>query len=66
MTLADIASRLIGFFATAYLARMLGVEKFGEVNLGFTSLSYGLLIINPGLQLYATREISSKKIVTLL
>ena len=56
MTLADIASRLLGFFATAYLARILGVEKFGEINLGFTALSYGMLIINPGIQLYATRE----------
>ncbi|MEK7262907.1 MAG: flippase [Bacteroidota bacterium] len=64
LTLADIISRIIGFFATAYLARILGVEKFGEINLGFTALSYGMLVINPGILLYATREISKPNCAT--
>ncbi|MBS4029777.1 MAG: flippase [Ignavibacteriales bacterium] len=61
LTTADIASRLLGFFATAYLARTLGVEKFGIINIGFAILSYGILITNPGIQLFGTRELTKEK-----
>jgi len=61
LAVADVGSRLIGFFATAYLARILGVEKFGVINIGFTLLSYGMLATNPGILLYATREVTTLK-----
>jgi len=61
LTLADIGSRVFGFFATVYLAQTLGVEKFGILNIGFAFLSYGTLAINPGIQLFATREVTQHR-----
>jgi len=37
---ADIARRLLGFISVAYLARVLGTEGFGAINLGFAVLAY--------------------------
>jgi O-antigen/teichoic acid export membrane protein len=62
LTLADVGSRVFGFFATAYLARTLGVEKFGLLNLGFAFLSYGTLAMNPGIQLFATRAVTQQNV----
>ncbi len=55
----DVASRVIGFAATAYLARVLGIDNFGLINLGMAVLTYGLIVGNSGLNLLGTREIAS-------
>ena len=55
----DATSRLLGFLAVAYLARMLGKPEFGIINIGVAVLNYTLLIGNSGLGLIGTRAVSS-------
>ena len=58
-TAADGASRLLGFVATAYLARVLGTSEFGLVSVGFAILGYAALLASPGLHILGTREVSA-------
>ncbi len=57
-TAADGASRLLGFVATAYLARSLGTSEFGLVSVGFAVLGYATLVSSPGLHLVGTRDVA--------
>lgn len=52
----DVASRLIGFLATVYLARVLEASAFGVVNIGLSVFGYLFLVANPGLQVLAIRN----------
>jgi len=45
---ADMARRVLGFISVAYLARILGKEGFGAVNIGFAVLSYGMVLSASG------------------
>jgi PST family polysaccharide transporter len=52
----DLGSRLIGFFITAYLARVLDTAGFGLINIGFSVLGYLMLLGTPGIHLIETRN----------
>lgn len=52
----DIGSRVLGFFATIYLARILGTSGFGIIHIGLAILSYAIIIGEGGLQFLGVRE----------
>lgn len=56
--LSDAASRVLGFAATVYLARVLSVAGFGLISYGMAFLTYALLFANPGLTTIGAREIA--------
>ncbi len=55
---ADIVRRLLGFISVAYLARVLGKEDFGAVNLGFAVLAYGMVLSAAGFPMIGTKKIA--------
>ncbi len=61
---SDAASHVLGFVATIYIARLIGVEGFGMVSFGLAFLNYALLFGNPGLTTLGTREIARNKLNT--
>ena len=58
----DALVRLLGFVATTYIARTLGGEGFGLINLGLAVCSYGIILVSPGLHIIATRIISQASV----
>ena len=56
---ADLFSRLLGFLATAYLARRLGASSFGLISIGFSVLGYVTLFSSPGLHIMGIRKVAS-------
>ncbi len=56
---SEIARRVLGFFAVAYMARVLAVEGFGQVMIGLTVLSYVALAGSAGLHVLGTRSVAS-------
>ncbi len=58
--LSDGITRLIGFAATVYIARILAVEGFGLINYGLAFISYALLFANPGLTVIGAREVAKR------
>ncbi|HLF20069.1 MAG TPA: flippase [Bacteroidota bacterium] len=58
---ADIVRRLLSFVSVAYLARVIGVEGFGAVNIGFAVLSIGIIVSAMGLGTLGAREIARGK-----
>jgi len=62
----DIARRIIGFLAVAVLARKIGVAGFGAINIGFTVLSYTLLLSSAGLNSFGTRAVARGESVNLV
>lgn len=59
LAIGDVASKLLGFVAVAYMARILGPEDFGVVNIGFAVLGYLALAASPGVHLFGTRSVAS-------
>jgi O-antigen/teichoic acid export membrane protein len=57
--LSEGFSRLLGFITTIYLARVLGVDGFGMINIGLTVFAYALLFGSQWLNLFGTREIAA-------
>ncbi len=55
---SDIARRAIGFVTVAYLARRVGIENFGALNIGLTVLTYALLVSSGGLGAFGARAIA--------
>ncbi len=55
---ADIARRLFGFISVAYLARILGKEGFGAINVGFAVLAYVMVLSAAGFPTLGTRKIA--------
>ncbi len=55
---ADMARRLLGFISVAYLARVLGKEGFGAVNLGFAVLAYGMVLSAAGFPTLGAKKIA--------
>jgi O-antigen/teichoic acid export membrane protein len=55
---ADIARRLLGFISVAYLARVLGKEGFGAINLGFAVLAYGMVLSAAGFPMLGAKKIA--------
>lgn len=60
----DVFSRVLGFFATIWLARVLGTHGFGEVSFAFTFLGYALLFVDPGLSSLGTREVAKTPLLS--
>jgi len=58
----DAGSRLIGFFVTVYLARVLAPEAFGTVTVGLAVLGYLGLIASPGVQILETRNVAASPV----
>ena len=56
---ADLVSRLLGFVATAYLARRLGASSFGLISIGFSILGYVMLFSSPGLHIMGIRRVAA-------
>ena len=52
----DAGGRVIGFFVTVYLARILSPSSFGLINIGLAVLGYLSLIGSPGIQMVETRN----------
>ncbi len=56
----DFGNRLLGFVASAYIARVFGVDGFGTINYGMAILSFMILFASPGIHIVGTRLISQK------
>ena len=54
----DIARRILGFISVAFLARSLGTDGFGLVNLGFAVLAYGSILSTAGFTTLGTKRIA--------
>jgi PST family polysaccharide transporter len=54
----DAIARLLGFYATAYLARVLGAAGFGVIGIGMGVLAYALGVADLGLTTIGTRELA--------
>lgn len=55
----EFISKLIGFIAVTYLARVMGTTGFGIINIGLAILSYLMVIATSGLTLSGTKKILS-------
>ena len=62
---ADIARRLLGFISVAYLARVLGTEGFGAINLGFAVLAYVMVLSAAGFPTLGTKKIAQGELPEL-
>ena len=58
----DAGSRVIGFFVTVYLARVLAPEAFGTVTVGLAVLGYLGLVASPGVQILETRNVAASPV----
>lgn len=61
IVVGDAGRRLLGFFAVAYLARNVGLAEFGLINIGFTVLSYAMMVSSSGLAAFGARSIARDK-----
>ena len=57
----DAGTRLLGFAATAYVARVVGTEGFGILNYAMAFLSYAFLVASPGIHTLGTRTASQQQ-----
>lgn len=55
LSTGDIIAKTLYFLAFAYLARILGVEKYGTLEFALSILTYLLILGDGGLELWATR-----------
>src|SRR5512140_2221248 len=53
---SEVARRILGFIAVAYLARTLSVAEFGLINIAFTILSYTIIVSTAGLNVFGIKE----------
>ncbi len=53
---AEIVSKVLGFLTTAYLARRIGVNGFGDYGFVVAVYTYFALIANPGYDIVGARE----------
>ncbi|MEQ8710127.1 MAG: oligosaccharide flippase family protein [Rhodospirillales bacterium] len=58
LMLAQLVSNIAGLLSTAYLARVLLPEGFGILGWGIALLGYLGLVVNPGVDRHAVREIA--------
>jgi len=58
LTGGETIGKLLGFIAFAYLARVLGPEKYGGIEVAFTLLSVFSLFVNFGLSPIGAREVA--------
>lgn len=60
LLVGDVGSRVLGFIATTYLARTLQPDGFGLVNVALAVLGYLMLVMSPGVHIYATRVVAQR------
>jgi O-antigen/teichoic acid export membrane protein len=58
----ELLSRLIGFGATIYIARRLGVEAYGIIGFGFAVLLYATAVVDAGLEHTGPREVAEDRV----
>jgi len=56
---ADVASRVLGFAATAYLAQTLAPSAFGAMSIGLSVLSSIVVLASPGLHMKGIRDVAA-------
>lgn len=61
LTLLQVANYLIPIFTIPYLARVLGVDRFGEIAFATTVMIYFQTIVNYGFSYTATRDIAKNR-----
>lgn len=61
LSFGEIVSKLLAFGAVVYLARILGVEGYGTIDFIVCILSFFLLAVNCGFDIFGIREISRDK-----
>ena len=54
----ELLSRLIGFGATVYIARALGVDAYGIIGFGLALVLYGTTLVDAGLEHTGPREVA--------
>jgi O-antigen/teichoic acid export membrane protein len=60
LAIADVGGRVIGFFITVYLARVLNPSGFGILNVGLAVLGYLMLAGSPGIQVIEARNVAAE------
>jgi O-antigen/teichoic acid export membrane protein len=63
---ADMARRVLGFISVAYLARILGKEGFGTINIGFAVLSYVMVLGSAGFPTLGAKKIAQGRSAELV
>jgi len=63
---SDLLRKLIGFLTITYLTRHISVSDFGIINIGFTVLSYILIVGAAGLPTLGTREAARSSSTSLI
>lgn len=63
LSLGDFVAKTLNFLAFVYLARVLGVTGFGIFEFSFSILAYFLLLVNGGIELWATRHAAKAEAV---
>lgn len=58
LTVAKILAQTFAFFATVYLSRILGVEKYGVIGYVTAIIIYLNMLSNLGLETYSIREVA--------
>ena len=58
ITGGDLSRRVLGFATVAYLARVMTTSDFGAINIGYSVLSYGLVVSAGGLGTLGVREVA--------
>jgi len=61
LSAAEIISKIISVITFAYLARILSPDGFGVIGFAAAYISYFILIVDFGFELYGTREIAKNK-----
>ncbi|MCX7886074.1 MAG: flippase [Verrucomicrobiae bacterium] len=61
MLTSTVATRLLALVAVAYLARTLGVERFGQWSFAFTVANYFGMLVHLGLDVPAARYLVQKR-----
>lgn len=56
----DFISKLISFAAVSYIARVLGAENFGLINIAIAVLGYAMIFGSSGLNIIGTKRIAEK------
>jgi len=56
LSVGDFVAKTLNFFASVYLARVLGVTSYGTLEFALSILTYFLFLADGGLELWATRE----------
>jgi len=61
LSFAEVITKVLGFVALAYLARVLGAEGFGKLGFATAILGYFGLLVNLGLNTLGAREVARNK-----